>query len=410
MHRLSLAVLLCGAPASAYPWMIRYEYTNCTACHVDPSGAGLLTEYGRAQQEVLVTAHYGKKAEDINPQPGLFYGLLQPPSWLNVGASVRAAEGYFNPVPPGLVAPGPTAEAFPILMVADLRAEVSISHVHAVGSIGFDPSGASLAKVVALDPSNPYTSENIVSREHWLGVDLLDQSLLIRAGRIEQPFGLRNLEHPAWVRTETRTDLLSWQQHGAAVAYNVQGFRAELMGIAGNFQLPLPDDREQGYSGFAEYAFAPRLAAGVSSRTTYARADLLTGQSDSVRQAHGLFARWAPVEPLAVLAEVDALVQACRGSSASAGEASFLQADYELVQGVHVMATGETLYESNTPCAQTPSTGLSYGGWLSFAYYFFSNAEVRVDTIWRQNQIVDVPGGFPSGSSVTVLGQLHLSI
>lgn len=38
----------------AYPEMIRHEYFNCNACHVDPSGGGVLNAYGRAlSKEVL---------------------------------------------------------------------------------------------------------------------------------------------------------------------------------------------------------------------------------------------------------------------------------------------------------------------------------------------------------------------
>src|SRR5262249_45092482 len=52
---LALAVaLLWPAAASAYPTMIRHGYTQCASCHTDPSGGTLLTEYGRAQSELLL--------------------------------------------------------------------------------------------------------------------------------------------------------------------------------------------------------------------------------------------------------------------------------------------------------------------------------------------------------------------
>ena len=57
--RPSLALLamlfwLLPATATATPWMIQHGYTSCSQCHVDPSGAGPMTDYGRAQAEVLV--------------------------------------------------------------------------------------------------------------------------------------------------------------------------------------------------------------------------------------------------------------------------------------------------------------------------------------------------------------------
>src|SRR6476660_8898565 len=94
MRRLALLVLalsaLSSTPAQAYPWMIRHGYSSCAACHVDPSGAGLLTPYGHAQQEILLTAHYGKPPEEVDPEGGLFT-KLHLPDWLNAGFSIRAA-------------------------------------------------------------------------------------------------------------------------------------------------------------------------------------------------------------------------------------------------------------------------------------------------------------------------------
>jgi len=113
-----LLVIALPAGARAYPWMIRDGYTNCSACHVDPSGWGLLTEYGRAQaQIVLPTLWGGKKQEDVEPTPGIAYGLIPLPSWLNVGLSLR-----------GAVLSTTTSQGTSwrdILMIADLRAGVT---------------------------------------------------------------------------------------------------------------------------------------------------------------------------------------------------------------------------------------------------------------------------------------------
>jgi hypothetical protein len=50
---IAFAILsLATSRADAYPWMIRHEYNNCIACHVDPSGGGMLTPYGRGQSQV----------------------------------------------------------------------------------------------------------------------------------------------------------------------------------------------------------------------------------------------------------------------------------------------------------------------------------------------------------------------
>ncbi len=53
-----LLALTLPLRAHAYPWMIRHHYTNCGSCHVDPSGGGILTTYGRAQSELLLAMRW----------------------------------------------------------------------------------------------------------------------------------------------------------------------------------------------------------------------------------------------------------------------------------------------------------------------------------------------------------------
>jgi hypothetical protein len=115
---------------------------------------------------------------------------------------------------------------------------------------------------------------------------LADEAILVRAGRINLPFGLRNIEHTSWVRSETRTDFNQGQQHGVAVAYTGGQVRAELMGIAGNFQINPDAYRERGYAALGEFAITNRYAVGVSSLVTHAAADIVTHKA-MTRQAHG---------------------------------------------------------------------------------------------------------------------------
>ncbi|MGZ6080316.1 MAG: hypothetical protein ACXWK4_05850, partial [Myxococcaceae bacterium] len=114
---LALAVLLTAGSAQAYPWMIQHGYTNCSGCHVDPSGWGLLNEYGRAQAQIVLPTLYGKAPDEIQPTPGIAYGAIPLPSWLDIGVSLR-----------GAVLSTTTSQSTTwrdILMIADLRAGVT---------------------------------------------------------------------------------------------------------------------------------------------------------------------------------------------------------------------------------------------------------------------------------------------
>lgn len=376
-----LGVLVTGR-AAAYPSMIRHGYTHCASCHVDPSGGGLLEPYGRAQQQLLLPNHDGRDPAELEPSAERLFGVIQAPAWLNAGLSFRGGALHVGSrdAPP----------VVPLVMAADVRAAVTVGPFRASGTLGFSPRGARLAALTD-QPSN-----NLVSREHWLGLQLLEGAVQVRAGRINVPFGLRNQEHVAWVRSQTRSDLVSAQQYGLAVAYNQDMFRAEVMGIAGNFLLRLPEYREVGYAGSFDAALTPHLALGVSSLLTRAHRDLEDSAPQTLRQAHGLFARWSPATPWVFTVEVDALVKSSLVAPAALGLVTFAQTDWEPLGGLHLYATAETL---------TRAGRSSYGGWLSGGWFFAAFGELRVDTILRQEAT-------PTGSErkLMVLGQLHLSM
>ena len=182
-----------------------------------------------------------------------------------------------------------------------------------------------------------------------MGVDL-GTEFVLRAGRLNLPFGVRIPEHTAWVREATRTDRESDQQLGLALAYVGEDFRAEVMGIAGNYQTKLrpvgqyanySSDavRERGYSMYLEGLGSTNFAAGITSKVTYAKLDRITFEEDTLRQAHGLTMRWAPFKALSFLGEADALFR----SKANPAYVGFLQGDVEPIQGLHFMLTGEVV-------------------------------------------------------------------
>jgi len=66
-HLLALTfawvVLSFSSRAHAYTWMIKHGYSNCGACHSDPSGGELLTVYGRAMSEAFLSSKFGGDSE-----------------------------------------------------------------------------------------------------------------------------------------------------------------------------------------------------------------------------------------------------------------------------------------------------------------------------------------------------------
>lgn len=347
-------VLTAPRSASAYPWMIRHSYTGCATCHVDPSGGGVLTAYGSAQGDFLLRTRYGASAgDDASPSAGFLWGAVHPPEWFLPSGAIRtmalaskAGNGAFS--------------SSLIIMQADLRAAIVAGGFRAYASLG----------VVNTDGSAASLSGGVVSREHWLGWAFgKDEAFLLRAGRIDLPFGIRQIEHTMFVRQATRTDLNDTQQHGVAFAYSGELIRAEIMGIAGNYQVSPDAYRERGYSAYAEIVPVEKAAFGISSLVTHAARDLYL-RLPNTRQAHGVFTRLAPLPPLALLAEADLVLQS---ATSATGYATMLQADLEPIQGVHLIATGENMRMGGT------STATSWSGWLGAGWFFAPHADVRFD-------------------------------
>jgi hypothetical protein len=395
-HRGGFAVIIAALfllitfwvkPAEAYNWMIRHDYTGCNQCHADPSGGALLTEYGRAQSDFLLRMRYGAKESYEPPRSaGFLFGPVKLPEKLLLGGDVRYARL-------GTWANGnENSDLF--FMQADFQGQLAIGRVRMNGSIGYAERGARQAAITTKD------EKNLVSRTFWVGVDIgADRNWLLRGGRLNMPFGLRNVEHTSWVRSSTRTDTNVGQQYGAALAYNGAELRGEIMLIAGNFNLSPDEFRERGYSGFLEYAPTQHLAFGVSSLVTSAQKDYQTQQA-LVRHAHGIFGRYAPVKPLVLLAEADLLADASEGQPTSTGYVGLLQADTEFVQGLHVMASTEFLKK---PSPSAEGVGPSFGLWGSVVWFFLPHFDTRIDLIWQ-----NAPSS--NGASLqttTLLAQLH---
>jgi hypothetical protein len=406
--------------------MQRHGYFGCGTCHADPSGGGLLTAYGRAQGDLLLRMHYGAASvtaeappsddfddfddfDDAAAEPGEpaptsgqappesgvttpLWGLIDPPSWLLVGGSYRHLTIY-------QIGESDPLRTFP--MMADVFGQVRLGVFRGAGSLG-------VAKVDAGSPharraqltSNQGDQLNLLSRTHWVGVDLGSGAFLLRAGRIDLPFGVRIPEHVLWVRDATRTDRESDQQHGVAIAYSGELLRGEAMAILGNYQLHPDRLRERGYSAYLELQVADWAAVGASSLVTHAQTDFQALDDGVTRQAHGPFARVSPLQAVVVLVEGDVLLR----SERELGYVGFLQVDVEVFQGLHWMATGELLdigyQDTGDPfdtLRRTAGFGRPrYGGWLSVDWFFLPQLEVRADLVARQED------------PLTLLAQLHV--
>ena len=376
-----MTLISWAAPAHAYVWMIKHGYSGCAVCHEDPSGGGLLNDFGLEEAADSLRSRYGS-----DPAPVQRFFGLPTPAWLLLGGSFRVMDLVMK------TDGAPTTNS-PILMQADLRAGIDARHWHAAASLGFLNNGHSPAAVVSGDGAS------LVAREYWVGYGFLGDTLLVRAGRLNVPYGLRVIEHTFYVRQATRVDINDTQQVGLAVAYRNGPFRGELMAIAGNFQVSPDAYRERGYSGYFEWSPASGYAIGINSLVTHASRDIYL-QVANLRQAQGLTVRASPWEPLVLLGEADYVPQSLSGLGRWDGFAGMLQADLEPWRGVHVMTTGE-LYNSGET-----GTPTSWGLWAGAAWFFSSHFDVRFD--YRHGEDTLTFGAATLTANNAYMVQLHL--
>lgn len=365
--------------------MMRTGYVRCASCHTDPSGGGLLTTEGRERSERLLRTRYPSIEDPEETRPGgLLFGLVELPDEVRLGGDLRYL--YL-----GMRAQGDEYRDRHFLMRADLMADVLVRGFRIAGSIGFAEEGARGARITSRDLNN------LVSREHWVGYQFdEDGELLVRIGRMNLPFGTREIEHTAFIRSMTRVQINDAQQHGLALAWAGSGWRGEAMLIAGNFQVSPDDYREHGYSAYAEFlSLIPRTAIGVSSLMAWSDIDLVL-RLDNHRAAHGIFLRSNPVKPLVAQLEVDLLVDRPLGIEQEIGHATFLKLDYEPLRGLHVHGIGETrnFHSDNF---------ISWGAWAGATWFFAPHADLRLDVVRHS-----LAGPTSRLGMTSVLAQIHV--
>jgi len=370
-HALIVALLLLAWPreSQAYAWMIRHGYGQCAQCHVDPSGSGALTPYGRGMGDLLLRSYYNDSneagAEDSGDAGKFLFGAVDLPRELELGGDARVLSLHTKVEKVEL-----SHEL--IWMQLDAHAAINAGAFVASGALGYAPRGALGATLTR------GTLDNWVSREHWLGAWLdADHEVMLRAGRMNIPFGVRSIEHTLWARVYTRSDTNDQQQYGVTFTYMNSAFRGEIMAILGNLELRPDIFRERGYSAYGEWLVLPKLGLGASSRIVHVGLDSQLLRPEW-RHAHGLFARWdTDWEPLVLLTEWDYVFESPKYQVRHTGIAGFLQADLEAVQGVHFMTTFEA---ANVSAGASP---MSWGAWLSYAWFFAPHADVRLDNLYQ---------------------------
>lgn len=82
--------VLSAAPSFGFVETLTHGYLNCMACHISPSGGGLLSDYGRSLSKELMSTWSWKNSE--HP----LFGLARNTKQLKIGGDYRAVQTYFE--------------------------------------------------------------------------------------------------------------------------------------------------------------------------------------------------------------------------------------------------------------------------------------------------------------------------
>jgi hypothetical protein len=192
----SATVAAVAGDAHAYPQFQVGKEQACAACHITPSGGGLLDGMGPVTAEDDAT---------FGGNPAFLHGAVDLPEWLFLGGDVRGAAGYSNN------GDGKPA-AFPM--------QVEAYGAFRSGKItGYLTLGAAV-------PNEEEPINTLLLREHWVMYrtsENADPGFYVRAGRFMPVYGLRQAEHPIYTRRYGGTPLYG-ETYGVTFGYLSPGF------------------------------------------------------------------------------------------------------------------------------------------------------------------------------------------
>ncbi len=315
---LALMFYLTLEEGWTYPEMVRHGYTNCTACHVSPSGGGVLTQYGRElSREIL--------SQTSNEDESNFaYGLLKPPEWLNLGGDIRTLVLYRDT---------PTArEGSAFIMQADLEAAIAYKKMFAAGTVGGKAP-----------PTPQPIKDYIISRRHYVGVRPTDE-ISFRAGKFQHAFGINTPDHAIATKRG-----LGWDQN--TETYNLEGaYLGENLNTYATAVFGRPDakelKRETGASISSSVGFWDRYKAGLSY--------YYGTNSISRRHVFGPFGILGFTPSFSLLTELDFTQR---------GFGNYEKIDYEFIQGFHGFLTQEfskSKFNPSLSLNKTSGIGIQY--------------------------------------------------
>lgn len=307
----------------AFPEMVRHHYVNCNSCHVNPSGGGLLNEYGRGMaSEILST--WSLENESL-----FLHGALKPekmPKALNIGGDIRGVQVHREDAN--------VREGRFILMQSSLEAGLSAGPFTAVASFG--------------KPNRQNQIEAEFTRFYLLANPL--DTIQFKVGRFVPSFGIATAHHTVPTRQSLGFGYDS-ERNTMEVHWSAESWHSAFSASQSRLQSRVAEV-ERGASFQLERFFLDKYRVGAS---------FWNGESDRqkrwISSIHGIFGF---TEKFYYLTE--AALQSKRQKSLNAlrenGIYRFGRLGYEIHKGVHLLLLEEL---SKTNLKRSNSLNVAFG-------------------------------------------------
>lgn len=319
-----ILALLLSSIAFSYPEMVRHHYVNCNSCHVNPSGGGLLTEYGRGMAaEILSTWSMENEASFL-------HGAVSPekmPKAVNVGGDIRALQVHRED--------RNVREGRFILMQSSLEAGVTAGPFTAVGSFG--------------KPNRQNQIEAEFTRFYLLANPL--ETIQLKVGRFVPAFGINMAHHTIPTRQSLGFGYDS-ERNAMEVHWSGESWHGAFSASQSRLQSRVAEV-ERGASFQLEKFFLDQYRVGAS---------FWNGESDRqkrwISSVHGILGFTEHIYYLTEIALQSKRSKTSPNAPRESGVYQFGRFGYELTKGVHALALQEL---AKTNLDRASSFSLAFG-------------------------------------------------
>jgi hypothetical protein len=318
-----LLLLLLSTFAHAYPEMVRHHYVNCNSCHVNPSGGGLLTEYGRGMAgEILSTWSMENEALFL-------HGALNPEKMkpLNIGGDVRMLQVHREDAT--------VREGRFILMQASLEAGIQAGPFTAVAAFG--------------KPNRQNQIEAEFTRFYLLSNPL--DTIQFKIGRFVPAFGI-NLPHHTLPTRQSLGFGYDSDRNAMEAHWSGEQWHGAISASQSRLKSRVAEV-ERGASFQLERFFLDQYRLGFS---------VWNGESDRQKRwigsLHGILGFTEHFYYLGEFAMQSKRSKNAQNSDRETGIFRFGRLGYEITKGVHLLALEEL---SKTNLSNSNSLSVSYG-------------------------------------------------